>query len=169
MAAFKRLINLMDKIITYVALVAFGVMAILIILQVIFRYIIGSSLSFSEELARFLFVWSTMLGSAMCLKRRAHIGFDLLMTYMPNTVKKYGNLISGLIALAFYLTLVIYGFQVVGLTMGQVSPAMGLKMGFIYLSIPVAGMIMLLDGVYNIIEDFGIYSKADSTKGAAKT
>jgi TRAP-type C4-dicarboxylate transport system permease small subunit len=168
MATFKRLINLIDKIITYMALVAFGVMAILIVLQVIFRYIIGSSLSFSEELARFLFVWSTMLGSAMCLKRRAHIGFDLFMKYLPNKVSKSGNMISGLIALVFYLTLVIYGFQVVGVTMGQVSPAMGLKMGFIYLSIPVAGMIMLLDGVYNIIADFGIYSKTDFKKGAAK-
>lgn len=154
MREFKKLIEIVDNIIKYVAIAAFSVMSVLIILQVIFRYLLGSSLSFSEELARFLFIWSSMLGAAMCLKRRSHIGFDLLMLHIPRGLQKYGLLITNVMSLAFYAILVIFGFKVSAVTMGQTSPAMGVKMGLIYASIAVAGFVMILNGIYNLIEDW---------------
>jgi len=173
MEALKRFVDFLDQVIKYLVMVAFGVMSILIVLQVFFRYVLGASLSFSEELARFLFIWSTMLGAAMCFKRRSHIGFNLLIEYLPRGVKKYAGLVTSLLSMVFFVTIIIYGFKVVGITMGQTSPAMGVPMGYIYLSIPVAGVIMVFNGLYILIEDFRKYSTHNISgtnpgKGVAK-
>lgn len=168
MGTFKKIVDLFDKITKYAAFAAFSVMSLMIILQVLFRKF-GASLSFSEELARFLFIWATLLGAPMCLKRRSHVGFDLIMARMPRTIRKYGGLLANTVGMVFFLVMIIYGFKVTGITMGQTSPALGLKMGFVYLSIPVAGMMMMLNGAYNIVEDLSAFSKTNEVKGVAKT
>lgn len=168
MGAFKKIVDFFDKITNYAAFAAFAVMSLMIILQVIYRKA-GASLSFSEELARFLFIWATLLGAPMCLKRRSHVGFDLIMTNMPRPIRKYGGLLTNLIGMVFYLVMIIYGFKVTAVTMGQTSPALGLKMGFVYLSVPVAGILMMINGAYNIVEDLSMFSKSNKMKGVAKT
>lgn len=165
MIALKKLITLVDSLTKYSAMAAFTVMSVMIVLQVVFRYVFEASLSYSEELARFLFIWATLLGAAMCVQRRSHVGFDLLMTKLPASVRKYGGLLANLMGIFFYLVIIIYGFKVVGITMGQTSPALGLKMGYVYLSVPVAGIIMLLNGTYNLMEDFTAYTKNTPEKG----
>lgn len=169
MEVVKKIIGYIDTVNKYVAIAAFAVMSLMIILQVIFRYILGASLSFSEELARFLFIWSTLLGSAMCLKRRSHVSVELLIMYAPRPVKKYMGLVANLIGMIFYIILIIYGFKVVGVTMGQTSAALGIKMGLVYLSIPLSGVFMLLNGIYNTIEDLQSFSKVKIVKEVAKS
>lgn len=157
MDVFKRVLDYIDNIIKWVAIAAFSTMTIMIVLQVISRYVFKSSLSFSEELARYMFIWSVLLGSAMCLKRRSHVNVEIVMAYAPNIIKKYGGLVANILSLVFYIILVYYGFIVVGVTMNQTSPALGIKMGYVYLSIPLSGIIMFLDGLYITFEDFMKY------------
>lgn len=165
MSALKKLITFVDTLTKYSAVAAFTVMSVMIVLQVVFRYVFEASLSFSEELARFLFIWATLLGAAMCVKRHSHVGFDLLMTRLPAQIRKYGILFANLMGVFFFLVIIFYGFKVVGITMGQTSPALGLKMGYVYLSVPVSGIIMLLNGVDNLIEDHASFAKTSSEKG----
>lgn len=165
MKTIKKIVEFVDKVVKYLAVAAFSVMTVLIILQVFYRYVLQSSLSFSEELARYLFIWATLLGAAMCVNRRSHVSFDLIMIHLPTELRKYGGLIINLICIFFYAILVIYGIKVVGVTLGQTSPALGVKMGYIYLSIPVSGAVMLLNGIYIMFDDFIKISKASSVKG----
>jgi TRAP-type C4-dicarboxylate transport system permease small subunit len=160
MKTFKKFVDSIDRVTKWAAIIAFAVMSVMIVLQIIFRYILGAALSFSEELARYLFIWSALLGSAMCLKRRSHVSVELLMTVMPKAVKKYCVLLANVIGMIFYVILIVYGFEVVGVTMGQKSPGLGLQMGYVYLSIPISGIIMLIDAVYNTIQDFTSFNKS---------
>lgn len=165
MSAMKKLIDYVDSLTKYAAMAAFAVMSLMIVLQVVFRYVFEASLSYSEELARFLFIWATLLGAAMCVKRHAHVGFDLLMSRLPKQIRRFGILFANLMGVLFYLVIIFYGIKVVGITMGQTSPALGLKMGYVYLSVPVSGVIMLINGMDNLIEDFTAYAENDSEKG----
>ena len=66
----------MDKINKYLkwaSIISITIMLFIIFLQVIFRYVLHHSLTFSEELARYLFVWTVFLGSAVVAKDNGHI------------------------------------------------------------------------------------------------
>ncbi|MGB9813905.1 MAG: TRAP transporter small permease [Thermovenabulum sp.] len=158
---FKKFIDGLDNVVKWMAIAMFSIMTVAIVLQVLFRYVIHSSLSWSEELARYLFVWSVLLGSAMCVKRRSHVGVEVFMMYLPKNLQKYGVFLADIFGLIFYGILIVYGFNVVKITMNQSSASLGIKMGYPYLSIPVAGIVMFLNGLYNMIEDFKQFKKND--------
>lgn len=161
---FKKFIDGLDNVVKWLAVAMFSIMTVAIVLQVVFRYVLHASLSFSEELARYLFVWSVLLGSAMCVKRRSHVGVEVFMMYMPKSLQKYGVILADVLGLVFFGILIVYGFNVVKVTMNQTSASLGIKMGYPYLSIPVAGIVMFLNGLYNMLEDFRQFKELGGSK-----
>lgn len=158
---FKKFIDGLDSVVKWAAIAMFSIMTVAIVLQVIFRYILHASLSWSEELARYLFVWSVLLGSAMCVKRRSHVGVEVFTMYLPKNLQRYSIFLADILGLIFYGILIIYGFNVVKITMNQFSASLGIKMGYPYLSIPVAGIVMFLNGLYNMLEDLKQFKEND--------
>lgn len=145
------------------AIAAAIVMTVMIFLQVIYRYVLGDSLSFSEELARYMFVWSVGLGSALALRNRAHIGVELVVERLPQPLVKPAKLLAGVLNLFFFGILIRYGCEMVAVTMDQESAALSLPMGYVYLSLPVSGAVLFLCEVENLLDDhFGGGSAAVS-------
>ena len=93
----ERLFNSLKKVLYWVSVVAMGVMLLLIFMQVITRYFFGYTFEWSEELARFLFVWVVFLGSALLMRprrppggtpvaeqtRRTHVGHCPAIVHQP--------------------------------------------------------------------------------------
>lgn len=137
----------------WAAIAAAAVMAVMIFLQVIYRYVLADSLSFSEELARYMFVWSVALGSAVALRSRAHIGVELLVERLPPRFAKPAKLLAGALNLLFFGMLIRYGIEMVAATMDQESAALSLPMGYVYLAVPVSGVVLFLCEMANLAED----------------
>ena len=74
----------LDKFIEYFIFSLLSLMSTAIFLQVVFRYVIKYSLPWSEELARYLFVWFALMGAAVAVKDNAHFGVDFLVFMMSN-------------------------------------------------------------------------------------
>ena len=102
-----------------------ALMSIIIVLQVFFRYVLNNSLSWSEELARYLFIWMIYVGISYGVKMHKHICVDAVYTFMPKSIKRG-------------YAIVAVGMQI---SSGQVSPAMGLPMQYVYAA-PVVGMVL---------------------------
>lgn len=120
-----------------------SLMTIIIFVQVIARYVLRNSLSWSEELARYLFIWIIYLGISYGCKLMKHIKIDACMSLFPKKARKYIELTGILIFLLFAIYVAVTGFD---LTMKQIplnrkSPAMGLPMQYIYAA-PAAGMAL---------------------------
>ena len=122
-----------------------ALMSIIIVLQVFFRYVLNNSLSWSEELARYLFIWMIYIGISYGVKLDEHICVDAVYTFMPKSIKRGYAIVAYLLFLAFAVFIVYYGIMVVGMQIssGQVSPAMGLPMQYVYAA-PVVGMILTI-------------------------
>ena len=112
----------------------------LIFIQIIMRYVVGQSLSWSEELARYIFLWQIWLGTSFAVKENRHIRIDII----PNMIKsdkaraKFEFLVT-LIWLGFAIFLTYEGVRLtlVQIEMGQISAAMHLPMSIAYASVPV--------------------------------
>ena len=117
----------------------------IIFLQVITRYFFGHTYEWSEELARFLFVWVTFLGGALIMGESGHLAVQLLPSKLQGKVA--GLVLDGFINLCSYvfiLLLIFQGSKMVAVMTFQESPGLGLPMSWVYLVMPASGVLMML-------------------------
>lgn len=119
------------------------VMLLSILSQIVMRYFFNAPLTWSEELARFAMIWLALLASALAMRRAQHIALTGLIPMGPGLQR----LVRALVALATIGVLVLlvnYGWLLVERTMRQQSAALGIPMGYMYLAIPAAALLMIL-------------------------
>ena len=122
--------------------------------QVLFRYVFNQSLSWSEELARFIFVWLTFLGAAVCVKERIHIGVEFLTERLTGKMKIYFELFQTALMTLFNIILSVIGFCWVWEVSGTLSPAMSLPLNIVlYAALPVASLLSMVFGAKQFIEE----------------
>ena len=123
---------------------AFFVMVAVTFAQVIARFVFNDPISWSEEVARYLFVWITLLGAAHAVAFNKHFNVDFALSmFSKETQRKIGWAIA-LFVLLFALVMVGYGSYVAWFVRRQVSPAILLPMAYPYLCIPVSGVLIIV-------------------------
>ena len=127
-----------------VIVAAFTVMISITFLQVVFRYVLSAPLPWSEEAARYCFVWIVFLGAALGLERGVHLGVDLLVNRMPGRLRRLTALVCDLLIAVFAVIMIYASLPVLQLNSLQHSPALGVQMSWIYLAIPVSMVLILL-------------------------
>ena len=121
------------------------VMIAVTLAQVVFRYVIAAPLPWSEELARYCFVWIVFLGGAIGLSRGVHLGVDLLVNAMPAPVRRGMDVLTNVLIAAFAATVIYASVPVLNMNVFQRSPALGLQMTYVYVAIPISmGLIFLI-------------------------
>ena len=115
------------------------IMTTVIALQVFMRYVLQDSLPWSEELARYCFIWLVYLGISYAVKTERHMRIDVLHLVLKDKGKAILGIIGNLVFLAFAVFAIVYGSQISMklLTWGQTSPALSIPVGLVYLAGPV--------------------------------
>ena len=112
--------------------------------QVLSRYVLNSPLIWSEELARYLFVWVVLLGGALGVRGGEHFGLDLLKHAMSPAVRSVVGTVASVIVAAFLVVLLITGLREAHQAAGQTSPVLEVGLHWAYLAIPVGAAFGLL-------------------------
>ena len=113
----------------------------LVLLQVFFRYVLNESLFWAEEAVRFSMVWSVLLGSAVVARDRAHIRIDVFESLLPPRMRRGFDLALDLLMIAFAIVLAVTGWQFVGRSLMQSSPALNVPMWIVYVAVPIGAML----------------------------
>ncbi|GAE31801.1 TRAP transporter small permease [Halalkalibacter hemicellulosilyticus] len=124
-----------------------------ITMQITMRFIFDNSLAWSEELARYCFIWLIYIGIAYGVKRSRHICLDVVYDIVPDAWKKVMLLISNVLVGLFALYVIYYSvFLIEQLTnFSQTSAAMRINMIYVYLSVPIGMAITLLRLIQNLV------------------
>jgi TRAP-type C4-dicarboxylate transport system permease small subunit len=154
MKQLNKLVNILFSAAKWTSVVLFALMVLLSIVQVVCRYVLQISLSFTEELARFLFIWVTFLGTALALKKDQLVKMDLLVQQFPAVVQKAIRVLLFIVSLAAYWIMVYYGFVLLQKTLHQTSAALKIPMAYIYLVVPICGILMALFECVSLTELF---------------
>lgn len=162
MKYFIKLNDFIVYIARFSAVTAFIVMVISSSLQIIFRFVLNVPLPWSEELSRYAFVWSTTLGISVFMRGRKHSSVDLLEIFLPEKWRKWTLALADILCEVFFFVMIIGGIKMVAVTMDQISPALSIPMGFMYLSVPLSGAVMVLMSAENFLALF--YSAEGGTK-----
>ena len=110
--------------------------------------------TWTEEIARFLLIWVSLLGGAVAFGTKGHLGVDYFVGKFDPDARKLMMVVSHLIVLFFAAAVFLYGgWRVVGGAMEQKTSALTfLKMGHVYMALPIAGVFMVLFTIENLIE-----------------
>lgn len=151
----KSLDNILKKVEQgFVAILLLAITAILFI-NVVLR-MMGMAIDWAEEFSRYGIIWITFVGSSICIYKGAHIGIDVITTFLGNKGKKGVALITILLSIMFTLILLIKTVnltQVVYIT-NQLSSTLEVPMIYVYGAMPVGCTLMLIRFIQQFIKVF---------------
>lgn len=152
----NKLRNTLNKVIEVICITLLAFMVVLGTWQIITRYILNNPSTVSEDLLIYSFVWMSLLGSAYVFGKKDHmtmVFFRQKLESKSTKAKITLSIMTELLIMIFSaLVLVFGGTQISMLAMGQVSPALGISMGYIYLALPLSGVITIIYNVLNLID-----------------
>ena len=140
----KKAINWIDEYLEEVLLVAaLAAMAVIIGVQVFCRYVLGASLSWSEELTRYIFIWAGFLSVSYCTKKCISIKIEQFVALFPKRGKAMFKVVNHTfeLILFFYLIPFAWKYLMSAVANGQTSPAMGIPMYYVQAA-PLVGFIL---------------------------
>ena len=152
-----RFKNGMTKSLNVALILLVAVLVMDVVWGVFTRYALGEQAQWTEELARFLLVWVSLLGAASAFESQGHLGVDYFVRKFHPEVQKPLAMVTQVIVLLFAILVFGYGGgRVVADTflIGQVTPALGWEMGYVYLALPIAGIFMMVYTVENLAQVF---------------
>lgn len=162
-----KIINWLDEHFEEVILALLStIMVVVIFLQVFMRFVMENSLSWSEELARYSFIWLIYIGISYGVKKQRHIKVDAFLMLFKDKGKLVISIIGNLLFLAFAIFVVYYGYSIIEklLGLGQKSPANQIPMAYVYLAAPFGMALTAIRLVQNLFNQFKtLLGKGDFT------
>jgi TRAP-type C4-dicarboxylate transport system permease small subunit len=152
---FKSIKKVLDRSLELLVIVVVAVLIVDVLWQVFTRFILKDPSTWSEELAVFMLIWVSLLGAAVALNRSAHLGIDYFVGKLSPKKRLYTEIFAFLCISIFSLTvMVIGGIDLVTntLKLEQLSPALGIKVGYVYLAVPISGFFLLLYSGIGMVE-----------------
>jgi TRAP-type C4-dicarboxylate transport system permease small subunit len=128
-------------------LAAIGLLAAIfaiLILQIAFRYVLNAPLVWTEELARYLYIWACYLGAAVALRRGNHIAIALVLERLPRPLGGLVTLGTQALALVFLGALTVLGLELMTRTHTIEAITLPIPWSVIYAAAPVAATLMFL-------------------------
>lgn len=153
-----KLISFLDKKLEEIVLVlSLFIMLLLVFAQVITRYVFNFSMGWSVELSRYILIWIAWISASYAIQKGSHIRVEFLPEAMKGNFKKVFDLLILLIWISFTIFLAVYGTLFV-MYVGervQTSPSLGIRMSYVYLAVPIAGLLMsirLIQQIYYLFK-----------------
>jgi len=152
-AASKSIFNRIEEAISSVCLAG---MTIIIAVQVFNRYVLQSSLDWSEELARYLFIWSVYVGCSYATQQDRHLEVTIFRNLFGPKVAKFVTVAAYICTFGFCVLVTFWGVQMIQFLAGtgQKTPALEVQMYWVYLSLPIGMGFMSLRTLQRLIAIF---------------
>ncbi len=152
MEVFQRKLN---KVLEITLVIVMSVLVVDVLWQVFSRYLLSSPSSFTDELAGFLLIWVGLLGAAYVAGRKEHLAIDILLQKSPPARQRGLLLIIHSLVLLFALFVMVLGGIILMYTrfiLQVKSAALQLPLGFVYIIIPISGLIIIFYQVLFILQ-----------------
>jgi TRAP-type C4-dicarboxylate transport system permease small subunit len=156
MDRLNRISNLLNDVVKYLAAFLLAVMTLIVFSEVLFRYVLNAPLDWSEELATFTFVWASLLGASIGLKRRENPRLDLIVSLFPRKMQRTIEGLYNLAILFLLAVLFIYGARLTVSMKSQLTAALQYSVSFVYVVLPISAAIMFF---HLAIQTFELFLK----------
>jgi len=141
------------KSFAYSIAIIFGLMVIVGFFQVTNRYLLNSSLSWSEEFQKFAHIWIICLTIPVAYKNSAHLGMDIIYKRLSVKNRHLFNQFVNILWLFFGVLLAIYSMKLIGVAINQLSPGLGISMAWVYAGLFIGNIYLIMTAIQKLIEN----------------
>ena len=145
---YSKFLDLLEWVEKVILAVSVFVMVIIMVYQVILRYVFSNPNAWSEELARYLFILNVMLA----VRRNSHMQIDILINLFSERVKHIFTIISTIAGIGFMVLLFQYSLGLCATGAANVTPGLKIPMSIPYASIPIGVALMILTSIEVILK-----------------
>lgn len=149
----EKLNKVLSKIEYWFLGVGIILIAVILGINVIMRYVFSTGFTWAEEAARYIMVWITFVGASVCAYKGGNISIDSIMGILSERGKKILTIITIIVSIVF---LAIFSYLSAKLTVqalqtNQLTPAMDIPMFFVYLSMPAGGILIIYRNIQQLL------------------
>ncbi len=149
--AYSKFLDAIEKVEKVVLAVSMAAMVVLMLYQVILRYVFSASNSWSEELVRYLFILDVMLAASIAVRRNSHLQIDVLINCFGPKLKRIFTIAATLAGIVFLAFLFWYSLDLCTTATSNVSPGLGIPMSIPYACVPLGTVLMILSSIEVIL------------------
>ncbi len=160
----EKIEKIVERLLYFLVCATFAVLIFACVLQVFTRFVLNNSLSWTEELARYAFIWSNFLGAAICTQKESHAAVTAVTDLLPAKAQTALKIAVSLIIILVAGVLIWHGFQVAYAVRLQLSPALRVSMALIYGAAPVCGVFVLFYSVLNLLRQIQSFRGKETGK-----
>ena len=139
-----RLRRALENIVNWISIILFGVMFVLIFGQIVLRSVFNAPTIWSEELARYIFIWVCFLGWIIAARRGTHLGVDVLLQLLPSPAQRVFHACIAVATLIFAGVLLWTGFSVVVTNTDVETVTLFFNFGVVYAIVPIAAILIAM-------------------------
>lgn len=151
MNIFMAITNIIYKNVERIALLLLVFTMTLLLIQTILRFGFNIALPWAEELCRYMCIWMSFLGGGIGIRKGIHVGFDLVKNRLPKKAKKWAIILANIITLFIALQLILGGWKLSIQALNQTSSSLGISMAWVYSSLIVGGVLIVLYSIEGIL------------------
>ena len=144
-----RLAHAATRVVDALAIASFTGMFLCVLAQVVLRYVFDRPLVWSDELARYLFVWCAFLGWIVAARRRSHLAIGVVAERCGPQGRALFALLASAATLIFAALLFVYGVQITARNLDIDTVTLFFSFGFVYAIVPIAALAV---GIYAIVD-----------------
>lgn len=160
----KKLRSILDFVAEKLSIFLFAVTVVLVVWQVVARYIFDAPIPWTEALAKYLFVWLVLINASYIFGKREHMNIGYFKEHMPKPVQTALGLVTEVVILGFAVCiLLVGGWGALKVGIPQKDAALTISMGYVYAAIPISGALTTMYTICNIVE------KIAEAKGGVKS
>jgi len=146
-APLARLTALLDRWACHACVLLFMAILVTMVLQVTFRYLLAAPLTWTEELARYLYIWACWLGAPVALRRGNHIVITVVSERLPPRLSRIVGLGTQTMALFFLVQLAIQGAILAVRSHTVEAITLPIPWSMIYVAAPISAVLMLMETI----------------------
>lgn len=153
----KPIRDFLVKALELFLILTFAALTLDVLWGVFSRYVLNAQSRWTEEFAIYMLVWLSLLGASLTYEEKGHLGVDYFVGKLHPDVRKLGAIFVELVVLFFAGFGLLYGGWILvsdTLQAGQLSPALGWKVGYLYSAAPVAGVFFIIFGLEHLLVIF---------------
>jgi TRAP-type C4-dicarboxylate transport system permease small subunit len=130
---------------TFVPMLGVGVMGIALFIQIIMRYVVGIPLTWTDELARYSYVWVCFAGLSYCCRNHTNIRMEAVIKILPPRFRKILLIILNIISIAVFSYLLPFAATFAKSQFNARTPALAIPKGFISISVPIGFGLLIIN------------------------
>ena len=128
----------------WIVIAMMAVMATLVFMNVVSRYIFNHSIIWAEEVSQYLMVWVAFLGAGLALRQGRHVAVEMLQDRLPSPARRMTRHLVALLLIVFMGILIVLGFQFVYFAWDQETPVLNIPQGIPYLAVPIGALLLMI-------------------------